>query len=158
MKANNLKKVVLGLLAALLIYIWWGNIRTLSRSGESHDDSRVIPDEQTTGEISEPLAYRTVKVNPFRRPVASGDEAAQARGRPPEETPPPKLSEVARLTGVVEKGSLSQAVIMTEDAQTFVLSLDDSLVYWCLREVAPTFAVFKQGKYHDTLWLSSSHQ
>ena len=153
MKSNHVKKVILGLLAILLIYIWWGNIQTIYRSSESYSTNQVTSDTTPIAKSSQQLSYMGVKVNPFYRPNNTPDKAAKPRTKPVEKKPPPKLSEVARLTGIVEKGTLSQAVIMTNDTQTFVLSLQDTLVYWYLNEVEPTFAVFKQGKFYDTLWL-----
>lgn len=156
MKSSHARKVILALLSVLLIYIWWGNVRTFHRSSDSYSAS---PFEQDTAGKTEqsvqPLAYRGVKVNPFRRTIDTPDRAAKPPAKPTEEKPPPMLSEVAHLTGLVEKGVLSQAVITTRDSQTFVLSLQDTLVYWSLNEVTPTFAVFRQGKYYDTLWLET---
>ena len=155
MKSNHAKKVILGLLATLMIYVWWGNVQTFRQTSESYSASQVTSDAAPMDKSSMQLPYRGVKLNPFYRPINTPDRAAKPRAKPIEEKPPPKLSEVARLTGLVEKGILSQAVIMTKDSQTFVLSLEDTLVYWYLDEVAPTYAVFKQGKYHDTLWLET---
>ena len=156
MKSSHVKKAILTLLAMVLIYIWWGNIRTFHRSSDSYSASPAEQDYAgSTGESVRRLVYRGVKVNPFRRPINTPEGAAKPPTKPVVEKPPPMLSEVARLTGLVEKGLLSQAVITTRDSQTFVLSLQDTLVYWSLDEVTPIFAVFRQGKYYDTLWLET---
>lgn len=157
MTSTRLKK---GLLAVLLIvagYIWWGNIQFFTQSDAS---SMMEPDGGS--EIStEPVAATVVpaweppRVNPFQRITYSTAPPDRPRAPAP---PKPELPPEYGLTGFLQRGNQSQAVIRIGQGGSTVLSIGDSLGAWQLVNVIDQAAILLNEKTYDTLRLETPVQ
>lgn len=154
MKAKRAKQGILALLCIVLFYIWWGNLKLFLGQNEEPDNTYEEPGvTHQKVQQSTTIPYRQPQVNPFRR------NAPRPNAGPQSVVPqPPKpvefLHDTHRLSGVLPFGKHGQATILNSLNKTVVLEIGDSLVTWQLTAIGNTCAVFKQGKRHDTLWLS----
>ena len=152
MKVAAWKKWLLGILAVIMVYIWYDAFQMMYP--ETTGLRVTMPKDSQAASVSsiEQLQYRPPKVNPFRKP--SMTQSQQAKSPQLNETPEPVavFNEQYRLIGVLRRDSQSQAVVTVDDS-SLVLSIGDSLDNWQLQQIAENSVVFNHGKNQDTLWL-----
>ena len=146
------------MLFIILAVVWWRNISYFQTDDDSisEGNGEIAPDLRTSRTPDAPvveLPYFPPKVNPFlkgRLPARTNGQMSAPSVPPPQ---PPKLRDLARLTGVLERGKESQAVLRLSDGRSQVASLKDTVAGWILVSVGKEQAVFKQNKKLDTLRL-----
>lgn len=154
MKSERAKKIILGVLVLVAVYIWWGNLHlfvgTESNEPFRNEGSKERIVNNTDGP---PLKYMDPRTNPFRNSLAARSEVSQQVQKPVPNIPPPSIDPGLTLTGVLRRGSTSQVVVASKSGTTEVLTVGDSLGPWVLTGIYENYAVFRQGKTQDTLWL-----
>ena len=151
MKKSAWKWWLLAALALVMVYVWYDAFQMMSPANtpiKLQEQAAVPPSGR---KVDSGLAYQAPKVNPFQQPSAN-QTAAQQQNRPRVPEPPPQLSEVFRLTGILRRDRQSQAVVTFADSSV-VLMTGDSLGAWQLLEISDRSVLFGQGKFRDTLWL-----
>ena len=158
MTPKRIKQGALALLFIVLAVVWWRNISYFQTAEDSPSEvnGEMTPDLRPSKTADAPLAgvpYSPPKVNPFlkgRLPARTNGQMPAPSVPPPQ---PPKLRDLAQLTGVLERGKESQAVLRLSDGRSQVVSLKDTVAGWVLVSVGKEQAVFKQNKKLDTLRL-----
>ena len=155
MKKDTIKRTMLLGLLAVCIYIWWGNLE-LFQEQESYLDTRTSSAEKqpTESPVSE-LEFREPRINPFRRPEAAGTDEKLTQQKPPTPQQPQKISDSYLLVGILRRGDASQAVLRIGENQSQVIAITDTIAGWELTAMGNDFVVFRQDKWHDTLWLQA---
>jgi len=157
MKSDRIKKglfVVLGLIA---VYIWWGNIDLMFNQGKVYQIPATKSNHSSISSSGSnaQLPFRKVRINPFRRMSITQNQQQPTQTKNNDSPPPHPLHLSYFLTGILHRGQSSQAVLETNDGQSLVLSVNDSIQNWELKQVESDHAIFHQGRYHDTLRLNS---
>ncbi len=155
MKKNQLKIILLVLLASLMVYIWWGNIQTFNQSNSNEqldDSSNNISVPHTTGQE---IKYRKPKLNPFKRYANSQQKPKPKQlKRQPQKTSH-KLSTLYTLQGIVLEKNSSQAIITNTEGNSSILSLNEHIQDWNLIQIDKNQIIFKNDKLYDTLHLQT---
>lgn len=156
MSPQRVKQIALALLCCVLLYIWWGNIKLFFGHQESYpyvEETPPLPSKQSDHSFG--IVYRPPQTNPFRRAVnRTPNDPNRPATTAPKQTPE-MLHASHRLSGILPKGRSSQVIVQTPQGASVVMELGDSLGTWALAGTGEAFAVFKQGKRYDTLWLGS---
>ncbi len=152
MKSVHWKWWLLGVLAVVMIFIWYDAFDTMYP--ESTELQLTTPSRRRSagGSTGERLEYQAPKVNPFKRPTAAPAQPTQPRRQAQRPEQIPELNSQYRLTGILGGSTQSQAVIALGERSS-VLSIGDSLDTWELRQITARLAVFEHGKSQDTLFL-----
>jgi hypothetical protein len=158
MTPKRIKQAALTMLLLVLAIVWWRNITLFQASDNSQlrPESEVTMGTQESTTTKEPypaLQYSPPKVNPFLKatlPARTNGSMPTAKVPTPQS---PNLRDLAQLTGILERGKESQAVLRLSDGRSQVVSLQDTISGWILLSVAKEQAVFKQNKKLDTLRL-----
>ena len=155
MSKETIKRIVLGLLLVLLIYIWWDAIAVFS-TGETPVAINLTPIDSKAKETSEKVSieYRPPKINPFAR--AAKIKPTPKRAKTGSRSLTPTLSETHQLTGILRRGKLSQAVIELPSGTSAILSLGDTISEWRLHKIHKELVIFKKDKRFDSLFLHKS--
>ena len=156
--SKRLKKVILGILTLVLIFVWWDNLKMFAPSG-SHPSSAPSDTANVVTEVyaDHQLGYKPPRINPFyHQSVDQQKQRSTPKSPVQEPAVRPATPSGTALLGILRRGSASQAVIRGPDGRSTVLSLDDSLAGWKLTIVAENYVVFRHLEFQDTIWLSPS--
>jgi Tfp pilus assembly protein PilP len=156
MRSRRVKRLLLVVLTVLLIYVWWGNVQLFLPQTHEADSMPSHPPQPQPNEAPEQtLTYRPPVVNPFRRPKRTPKAKAERKEERKVAPPAVKLGDEVRVSGILERGSSSQAVIALPGGLSQVMSVGDSLDLWKLVVVGDEYVVFKRDRARDSLWLGS---
>ncbi len=155
MKKETIKKTVLLGLLAVCVYIWWCNLE-LFQEQESYFDTRTSSAEKQPMESpASELEFKEPRINPFKRPDVAGTADKPTQRKPSTPQQPQKISDSYLLVGILRRGDASQAVLRMEENQSQVIAIADTVAGWELMAMGNDFIVFRQDKWHDTLWLQA---
>ena len=154
MTTSRIKKGLFAILLVVAGYIWWGNIQSFRNAPvDEFSIPEVAPRHQPTKIVTSQIPYQSPKVNPFRRYGIATNMNSGIKPAPP---PQAELLHIAhRLKGIVGKGSTAQAVVQLPDQTSKILSLNDLLGVWRVKEIRDVYITFVNGKRHDTLFLDT---
>jgi hypothetical protein len=154
MTPKKWKQIILGLLACVMAYIWWGNIELLWLRSNTSVASVFSPERQaiTAPHSTCELKQYDVKANPFRRWGVPSAPAPAPRNIPPA-VMIPRLSERMHLVGVLVESDHPQAVLRINDTGSVVLTHGDILEGWSLVGVGKDRVWFGCDSILDTLYL-----
>ncbi len=160
MKAPQVKKILLGALLVVMVYIWWDAFQVIAPSTSAYQVVPLSASREVRVRDHQPLEYLPPLVNPFKqfRDTAQGQASPQParQRRQPQQTP--KLSDQYQLTGILQRGKASQAVLVAPNGSSAVLSLKDSLQTWELAKITDNIALFQHEHEKDTLRLYEATQ
>ena len=155
MKKDTIKRTVLLGLLAVCIYIWWGNLE-LFQEQESYFDRGISGiEKQPIKSPASELEFKEPRINPFKRPETASTAEKPTQQKPPTPQQPQKISASYLLVGILRRGDASQAVLRTGGNQSQVIAITDTIAGWELTAMGNVFVVFRQDKWHDTLWLQA---
>ncbi len=159
MKSQNLKRIILAVLAIVLFAVWWDNLKLFYGNENKYDDL-VQFEGKPVKKITQrnlQLEYKPPRVNPFWRADLIDNENRQLQERIA--VAPviiEKPSSRHKLLGVLKDKKKPQAVLNSNQGTTAVLSVSDSLENWVLITVDTNLIVFRKEKIYDTLWLATN--
>ena len=157
MKSPKLKGIILGALVIVLLAVWWDNLKLFYGNENDYEGAvqfEVKPEKQSK-ETSEILVFKSPKVNPFRKPDLENVETNRVQQNVVALVEVEKPSSRHKLLGVLKDKKKPQAVVNSDQGNTAVLSVSDSLENWVLIIVDTNFIVFRNEKIYDTLWLEA---
>ncbi len=145
----------LGVLMAILLFVWWGNLKLLL-PGQIGRRPTDITKSGGSGPIGNGLApgYREPTRNPFQRPDPLNRILATTPPSPASRTPETRPALPYELVGVLREGRKSQVVVVSAEGQSSLLDIEDSLCGWTLTTVKDTFVILRNGRWRDTLHLA----
>ena len=153
---KHAKKIILGLLTLILIYIWWGNIQTFTQNESYYaiDTAKVKTESEANSNSLNRVVFKKPKVNPFAHEVKSPPSPTQ---QPVHVSKPPvkqiKLASQFTLTGMITNTLEPQLIIKAKDQKTFILTLGDSLLDFRFSKINDSLAIFSSDTGYDTLYL-----
>lgn len=151
MNSGRAKKILLGLLALVAIYVWWGNLQLLTLSAVSDPVSASLP--RPTAAIRSELQYRQPAINPFSlQQVEEINSSDTLEALPPPVAPEP-ASTVWQLIGVVTTKKRATAVFLDHGGATTICGVGDTLGNWKVQSITEKYAITAQDNWRDTLWL-----
>lgn len=158
MKSQKFKRMFLGVLVVILGAVWWDNLKLFQSQQNQHEN---IFEEQTvsakqSAQAKGALVYKPPRVNPFRKPDAEDQNSNRlGQNNAIATVIIEKPSSRHKLLGVLKDKKQPQAVVNSEQGNTTVLSISDSLENWILIIVDTNLIVFRNEKLYDTLWLET---
>lgn len=162
MNSNVMKKIVLGVLSVVVIYIWYGNmtlfigqdqVHAVNTSARNTGDGLVSNNEM----LITPLKYAEPKVNPFliaedpKPPPLKTQVNQRAKAAPFQIPPRPSIQ--YHLVGALEDGSSKVAALANVDGAQILLTRGDTLSGWKIRTITASQVVFAFKDQRDTLHL-----
>jgi len=163
MKADTLKKIVLGILTLVVMYVWYGNVQ-LFRSSASYSSATTKTSETQRLSVgashgAEP-PFQRPKVNPFLKSEPSQKKlpslSAKKNSRQNSSTPPPTPpSTLYRLLGTLAESNAGFVALTDRQGKQVLLQQGDTLAGWTAKRIRPDRVIFVQGKYRDTLQLKT---
>lgn len=163
MNSGVLKKIVLGILSVVVIYIWYDNLSLFLGQDEVQavntsalDNGAGLPTNSETHII--PLTYVEPPINPFlvseepKPPPLEAQVAQRAKSTPPIQVPP-RPSTQYRLVGALEDGSSRMAALANGQGVQILLNRGDTLSGWKIRLITASHVVFAFKDQRDTLHL-----
>jgi len=157
MSKETIKRIALGVLVVVLIGVWSNAFRGGEAESAGYQVRPPLAARQSDSQNEGQLKYVPPKVNPFWRAVERPQEDPGPGRRGARTESIQRVSTGHQLSGVLSRGTASQAVIAGPDGTATVLSIGDLLAGWQLISVTDSRAVFKCGKQQDTLHLYESH-
>ncbi len=149
--------MVLGMLFVLLIYVWGSNLNWLADYDAIRPSNQIKSFENKKTITVQDLKYIPPKVNPFAIKVAENTpvkaSVTRKSKRPQATMIPPRPSMGHRFIGFINQPPHSQALMAAGDDATTILELGDSLSFWKLITIKPSYVVLQYEKEHDTLML-----
>jgi hypothetical protein len=152
MKQGHWKWWLLAGLAMFMCFIWYNAFRTMSSEPFSIKENASTPKRSVSRGKTQSLEYASPKINPFKVPTAKAAQPKRRQQQPKPAEPKLQLDPQLQLTGILGRGSQSQAVL-SRPGGSLVLSLGDSLDVWELKAINTSTVIFGHGKNRDTLWL-----
>ncbi len=138
-----------------MIYIWYGNFQTFKQA-ESYKQSSI---GNTYNKISNSkdrtIQYQKPKLNPFKRySISQPQSKPKTQRRQPQKTAQ-KLSTQYQLQGIISEKNRSQAIIISSDSNSSIISIHEKFRDWELIKIDKNYIIFKNDKLYDTLRLQT---
>lgn len=152
MSSKTIKKILLGVLVLVLIYIWWGNIRLFLSTPEAVEPTMTGTQTETPPPARKTtrISYLPPKTNPFWRPARLPKTSATPAAPAPVI---PLIRQTHTLKGILRQKGQSQAILVSAQNASTIVAVGDSVGLWRVEAIGDSTVTFTQGKRRNTLRL-----
>jgi hypothetical protein len=157
MKADKTKKITFIVLLIIAVIIWSRNFNIFKSETDFYKLKPTISEKKPA--ITKGMAqieYVKPKLNPFSLPRRQ-EEPQKTKSKPVQEVQqaPEFVSGKYRIDGIVIEPEYSQVILMGDNNIRQIISLNDTIDGWTVKNISSDQIIFSQDKYRDTLFLET---